>query len=78
MDTRKTPHTPRGPHDLPNALHELARSLREATESMLDLQEAMTALQVQTNRELARAIDRETADCLRQAMRPRAGFYQRR
>ena len=69
MDTRKSTLT--GHHDmkLDEAMVELARSLREAAECMLDLQHAVEMLHLADHPALALDVKRQTAECLRAAMR---------
>jgi len=51
------------------AMATLAATIREAGECMLDLQNAVELLRLKKDPALARAVDRQTQDCMRRAMR---------
>jgi type II secretory pathway component PulJ len=57
--------------ELAEAMQTLARTIREAGECLLDLQTAVELLHVANEPSLARAVQHETAACLRSAMRRR-------
>jgi hypothetical protein len=61
--------TPRSEVELTEAMQTLARTIREAGECLLDLQHAVELLHLANQPALARRVERDTADCLRAAMR---------
>ncbi|HJV61129.1 MAG TPA: hypothetical protein VJ743_09270 [Albitalea sp.] len=68
MDTGKSTSS-NDERALAQAMQELASTIREAGECLLDLQQAVDTLRLANDPTLARVVDRETAACMRAAMR---------
>jgi hypothetical protein len=69
MDTRKLIESGGTEAEFEAAMKTLAETIREAGECLLDLQNALETLRMANEPALARAVIRESAGCLRRAMR---------